>query len=78
MRSGKGPSLSEQFRPGSTLDLDLNSSGRKITTSDGKIAFGSKAPRAPDTGRRSARQASLDSRTDDKGISSFLLFSIGR
>ncbi|RUS71467.1 hypothetical protein EGW08_020766, partial [Elysia chlorotica] len=63
LRSGKGPSLAEQFRPGSTLDLDLNASGRKTTTTDGKIAFGTKAPRAPDTGRRSARQGSLTTRS---------------
>ncbi|GFR65877.1 craniofacial development protein 2 [Elysia marginata] len=63
LRSGKGVGLSEQFRPGSTLDLDLNSSGRKMTTADGKIAFGSKAPRAPDTGRKSARQGSLTTRS---------------
>ncbi|GFO44116.1 transporter [Plakobranchus ocellatus] len=63
LRSGKGLGLADQFRPGSTLDLDLNASGRKITTSDGKIAFGSKAPRAPDTGRKSARQGNITTRS---------------
>lgn len=63
LRSGKGASLADQFRPGSTLDLDLNSSGRKMTTADGKIAFGSKAPRAPDTSRKSAKQGSLTTRS---------------
>ena len=50
--------IGDQFKSGSTLDLDLNSSGRKVTTSDGKIAFGGKAPpRLPsDTTRKSARQ----------------------
>ncbi|KAH9489325.1 hypothetical protein Btru_057597 [Bulinus truncatus] len=61
VRSGKG--LGDQFRPGSLLDLDLNSSGRKIQTSDGKIAFGSKAPRAPETGRKTSRQGSVTSRS---------------
>lgn len=54
IKSGKG--LADQNRSGSMLDLDLSSSGRKVQLSDGKIAFGSKAPRAPDTGRKTSRQ----------------------
>ncbi|CAL1526216.1 unnamed protein product [Lymnaea stagnalis] len=63
IRSGKGLGLADQFRPGSMLDLDLNASGRKVQTSDGKIAFGSKAPRAPDTGRKTGRQGSVTNRS---------------
>ena len=54
LKSSKGMG---DFRGGSMLDLDLNSSGRKVHTSDGRIAFGGKAPqKPPDTGRRTARQ----------------------
>lgn len=56
MRSAKVPPLSEQFKSGSLPDLDLSASGRRAAASDGKIAFGSKAPRAPESGRKTSRQ----------------------
>ncbi|CAG5120808.1 unnamed protein product, partial [Candidula unifasciata] len=56
IRSAKGPALSEQFKSGSMPDLDLSVSGRRAPASDGKIAFGSKAPRAPESGRKTSRQ----------------------
>ncbi|XP_059169675.1 protein CFAP20DC-like isoform X2 [Physella acuta] len=63
VRSGKGSTLADQYRPGSTLELDLNASGKKIQTADGKIAFGSKAPRVPESGRKTSRQGSVTNRS---------------
>ncbi|KAK0064303.1 protein CFAP20DC [Biomphalaria pfeifferi] len=67
IKSGKG--LADQNRSGSMLDLDLSSSGRKVQLSDGKIAFGSKAPRAPDTGRKTSRQGNVTNRSFKSQIS---------
>ena len=59
LKAAKGPGIGDQYKSGSTLDLDLSASNRKAHTSDGKIAFGAKAPRGlPDSGRKTSRQVS--------------------
>ncbi|XP_076448494.1 protein CFAP20DC-like [Babylonia areolata] len=59
IKNGRGPDLADQIRPGSMLDLDLNSSANK---GNFHIAFGSKV-NIPETSRRSSRQGSTTSRS---------------
>lgn len=70
LKSTKAPGIGDQCRSGSTLDLDLNSSSRKVNSSDGKIGFGAKAPRLPpETGRKTSRQGSLTNRSTKSSTS---------